>query len=401
MQPITDTKLDSKTPAIFQLAFRSFFLAGSLFCVIALLIWGTQFFYGNTIQPFGGSFWWHSHEMVFGFSFAIVAGFLLTAVQTWTGVPGVKGIKLAGLFFLWLIARILLLFPENVPLELVSLVDLSFIPVVAIALIYPIIIAKQWKNLIFIPIFLLLFFENFLMHQGVWLEQLSLTQEAIWAAVFTLILLISIMGGRVIPFFTANATATTKPVTLLWLDGLANAPLLLLILYFISGKPEPINNQILLGVSACGALFQLLRMLRWRFWLCFNNPLLWSLHASYLFIPIGLLLLALHYAGFAVTASQALHSFTVGTIGGLILAMIARVSLGHTGRKLETLSWMGFAFFLMATAGLIRSPLNIFQLLTHETSLLLSLSCFIVAYSIFLWQYFPILINKRLDGRPG
>ena len=401
MQQTIRIEEPNKIPAIFQLGFRVFFLSGTLFCVLALFLWGTQFFHGNTIAPFGGSYWWHSHEMVFGFSFAIIAGFLLTAVQTWTGVPSIKGIKLAALFAIWLTARLLLLFPGSIPVMFISLLDLSFIPLVAFALAYPIIKIRQWKNLIFMPIMLLLFISNLLMHRGVWLEQLNLTQNAVWAAILTVVMLISIMGGRVIPFFTANATATKKPEPFVWLDLLANIPILFLIIFYIAGKPNQISSENLFAITAFGALFQAIRMLRWKFWLCFKNPLLWSLHTSYIFIPLGLILLSLHYAGFAITVSQALHSFTVGGIGGLILAMIARVSLGHTGRKLETLSGMGFAFFLMLLAGLIRSPASALQLMSPLISLTVSFACFILAYCIFLWHYIPILFKKRIDGRPG
>ena len=401
MQPIMDNSKLDKIPAIFQLGFRIFFLSGALFTVIALFLWGSQIFHGTAFHPFGDSFWWHSHEMVFGFSSAIIAGFLLTAVQTWTGIPSVKGRNLSFLFIIWLIARLLLLFPGDIPQLVISTIDLSFIPLVAFALGYPIIRIKQWRNLVFIPILLLLFVENFIMHRGLWLEQASMTRDAAWAAVLTVIMLISIMGGRVIPFFTARATGTEQPTAITWLELVANIPLLLLIIYFIFAKPAVVPVTALIAISAVGALFQLLRMARWQFWLCFKDPLLWSLHASYLFIPLGLLLLALHYAGFNVTASQAIHSFTVGTIGGLILAMISRVSLGHTGRKLQTLPAMGIAFFLMILAGLIRSPLSAFQILSPVLSLSLSFTFFILAYAIFLWRYIPILSKKRIDGRPG
>ncbi|RKZ99574.1 MAG: hypothetical protein DRQ47_10810 [Gammaproteobacteria bacterium] len=152
---------------------------------------------------------------------------------------------------------------------------------------------------------------------------------------------------------------------------------------------------------AITALAQLVRMSRWQFWLCAKEPLLWSLHGTFFFIPLGLILLALHYAGFDVTASQAIHSFTVGSIGGLILAMISRVSLGHTGRKLQTMPGMGFAFMLMILAGLLRSPLAAFQIMSPYISLGLSFTFFILAYVIFLWRYIPILTKRRIDGRPG
>jgi len=401
MQPIVDNKEHDKIPAIFQLGFRIFFLSGSLFCVFALFLWGTIFFHGSSLQPFGTSFWWHSHEMIFGFSIAIITGFLLTAVQTWTGIPGVKGYSLAGLFSVWLLGRILLLFPVGIPEMIVSTVDLIFLPLVAIALGYPVLRVRQKRNMIFIPILLLLFAENFIMHRGIWLEQVTMTRDAAWAGVITVVLLISIMGGRVIPFFTARATGTEQPAAYTWLELLANIPLLLFILYFITGKPLAIPPIALIVTAITGALFQLFRLSRWQFWLCTKEPLLWSLHASYLFIPIGLILMALHHGDYNVTASQAIHSFTVGTIGGLILAMISRVSLGHTGRKLQTLSGMSFAFFLMIIAGLIRSPLSALDIVSPVVSLGLSFIFFILAYLIFLWRYIPILSKRRIDGRPG
>jgi len=401
MQPIMDnTKLD-KIPAVFQLGFRIFFLSGTLFSVIALFLWGTIFFHGMDIQPFGGSYWWHGHEMVFGFSSAIIAGFLLTAVQTWTGIPSVKGSKLSVLFLVWLTARLLLLFPGNISQWVISVIDLAFLPFVAIALGYPIIRIKQWRNIIFVPILLLLFIENLIMHRGVWLGQPDVSQNAVWAAVLTIVLLISIMGGRVIPFFTARATSTEQPSVIIWLELIANIPIFLLLIYFLSGKPDIISTGLIISLTIVASLFQLIRLARWQFWLCFKEPLLWSLHLTYLFIPVGLILLALHYSGLNVTASHALHSFTVGTIGGLILAMISRVSLGHTGRKLETLSGMGIAFSLMILAALVRSPLAAFEILSPVLSLGLGFVFFIIAYCIYLWHYIPILMKRRIDGRPG
>jgi len=406
MHQIMAQKETDKIPAIFQLGFRVFFLGGSLFCVIALFLWAGQLFQGVTINPLGGSFWWHSHEMIFGFSLAIITGFLLTAVQTWTGIPGIKGTKLALLFLVWLMARVLLLYPFLVPssdyaMVIISIIDLIFIPIFTLALAYPIIMKKQWRNLIFIPILLLLFAENLLMHWSLWFNLPIQHFNAAWSGVFTIVLLISVMGGRVIPFFTARTTGTQQPPAIFLLETLAIAPLSLVIAYFMFNKPAFVSKEMLIALFSLTALFQLLRMLRWQFWLCFKEPLLWSLHGSYFFIPIGLTLLALHHLGFNVTTSQALHSLTVGTIGGLILSMVSRVSLGHTGRKLETLTGMRIAFILMIIAGLIRSPLAAFDIMSPIMSLKVSFICFIVAYSIFLRRYIPILSTRRTDGKPG
>ncbi len=401
MQPINDTQKLNHFPVLFHLGFRIFFLSGALFSVIALTLWGTFFFHGIPLKPIGNSFWWHSHEMVFGFSGAVIAGFLLTAVQNWTGIPAISGKKLIALFLVWLSARLLILFPMTIPVWIISVIDLSFLPLVTFTLAIPIIKIKQWKNLIFIPILFILVIENTLSHLGLWLNSPLLSQNAIWSAVFTIILLISVMGGRVIPFFTARGTNSEQPLAIPKLELAANLPIVLFVLYFISAKPDAISVLHLSILSATTAILQLTRMLRWQFWLCTKEPLLWSLHLSYLFIPIGFILLTLHYSGFAVSASHALHSFTVGAIGGMILAMIARVSLGHTGRKLNTLGGMRIAFILMAVAALFRSLLSAFELVTPTIGLTVSFVCFITAYSIFLIRYIPILSNKRVDGRTG
>lgn len=156
MLNITDLKQEQKKPPIFRLAFRPFFLFGSLFSVVALMLWAV--FLNNPAlawQPYGGWLWWHGHEMLFGFSLAIIVGFLLTAIQNWSGIPGLSGWPLVGLFSFWLTGRLLMLFPV-VPGEIIAIVDTLFLPLAAYALGRPIVAAKLWRNLMFIPLLLLL-----------------------------------------------------------------------------------------------------------------------------------------------------------------------------------------------------------------------------------------------------
>ena len=400
MQQIHDP-MSKQPPSIFRLAFRPFFLFGSIYCVIALFLWASQFFHDIGFNPYGGGYWWHSHEMVFGFSTAIITGFLLTAVQNWTGIPGIKGNKLIFLVVLWLIPRILMFVPSMVPDYIIIVSDLLLLPAVALVLATPVVKIKQWRNILFVPILLVFTIQNGLFHWGIVSENLMLSRNAIWSSVFTIVLLISIIGSRVIPFFTARGTGTEPMSKILSLEIVANAVILVLVFYYMFGKPAVISTLLIQTVLFIGVLAQLIRWFHWRIWVCGKVPLLWSLHLSYLFIPIGLTLLLLNSLGISVSESQALHSFTVGSIGGMVLAMIARVSLGHTGRMLETLPMMKWAFGLMIVAGLIRSPLLTLNFLSITWSLTISFALFIIAYLIFISKYFGILTSPRVDGRPG
>jgi len=155
-------------------------------------------------MPHGGPLWWHSHEMLFGFGAAIAAGFLLTAVASWTGVSGIRGKPLAVLVFSWFLARLLLAFDFGLADWIIAMVDVSFLLFVSIAMAYPIIKVKQWRNLMFIPILLALTGFNAISHWAVLNNQYSLTFQYLHATIMLFTLLIAVLGGRVIPAFTAN-----------------------------------------------------------------------------------------------------------------------------------------------------------------------------------------------------
>ena len=146
MMQITDLEQERKTAPLWQLGFRAFFLGGAVFSVITLSLWLLLYRGVINIQPLGGGYWWHIHEVIFGFGWAIIAGFLLTAVQTWTGQSGLQGKKLSALFSLWLLARIALIFPDLLGATLTTLIDLAFLPAVALVLAKPILAVKQYRN---------------------------------------------------------------------------------------------------------------------------------------------------------------------------------------------------------------------------------------------------------------
>ncbi|OAN11737.1 nnrS family protein [Photobacterium jeanii] len=398
---ILDNEKEQRITPLFRLAFRPFFLGASIFSVIAMIIWA-MFWSGqltNVQLMYGNPVWWHAHEMLIGFTGAIIIGFLLTAVQNWTGNPGVRGPKLMVLFALWLVARIGLLFAN--PHWVWMVIDLSWIPLAAFFLAQPIIVRRQWNNLFFSPLLILLTVINALMH----LNALSITQFDLHKLTLALVTVISVIvlvvGGRVIPFFTWRGTNTaqiTRPEPIEWL---ALVPSWLLMLNVLLPIPEAINQITLPALFIITGVTNLIRFARWRSFSTAKVPLLWSLHFAYGCMVIGMLMLGAHFAGMAISYSVGLHFITVGGMGSMILAMMARVSLGHTGRNLQVGRIMVFAFLVMIASVLVRTLMV--QLLPALTlnGYVYSALLWALAFGVFAIVYFPILSKPRVDGRPG
>jgi uncharacterized protein involved in response to NO len=400
----TDLKQENATIPLLRLSFRSFFLFGSLFALFAMFMWLLVISGVAEVSPLNGVHWWHSHEMLFGFVPAIIAGFLLTAVQTWTSVPSIKGNKLLCLLLVWFAARFLIFVDLGVPLWLVMSIDLSFLPLTGYFLAQPLLKIKQYRNMIFLPVLTLMALANFFTYLPLLGITPALTSQefagqGLHAMIILTALLVALLGGRVIPMFTANGTNTPKVLPILGLEASALLSLFIIFLFFITGLTQ---FSFTLGIICfCSALLNGWRILRWRFWVTFKTPLVWVLHFTMMFVPIGLMMLAVHFIFNTVTLSTALHSITVGVIGGMILAMMSRVSLGHTGRKLIATPIMIAAFIAIILAAIVRS-LGIAMLPEFTTQFwLLSGMFWCVAYGGFVWVFLPILSAPRVDGRPG
>ncbi len=382
---------------LFRLGFRPFFLFGSLFSLIAMLIWILTLSGKLSISPVNGIVWWHSHEMLYGFVTAIIAGFLLTAVQNWTGIAGIKGKRLFFLFITWLIARILILNNFGIPLIVVMCVDLAFLPMVAYFLGKPVIKIKQFRNLIFVPILLLMTLTNAFTYLPAFDYPVEYSQKAMHTMVMLITFIVALIGGRVIPMFTANGTQTKKVTPRRFIEIPALAFLLFIAISLILD-----SHQSFLGaLCAVACLLHIYRSVYWRPWVTFNVPLVWCLHLSMFFIPLGLGLLAIHFLFQSVSLSVGIHSLTVGVIGGMIIAMITRVSLGHTGRPLKPSPIMIIAFVAIALAALVRGVLVSLLPELIQTWWLVSGILWCIAFSCFVLVYTPILFKPRLDGKPG
>lgn len=401
MLQITDLQVEQKMWPLLRQAFRPMFLLGASFSAIAMLLWILALAGTISLPVYGNVLVWHAHEMIFGFVAAIVVGFLLTAVQNWTGMRATHGRALGILTTVWLLGRLAFLFGANLPAWLVAGIDLLFLPLSAILLAVPLIKVKQQRNLFFVPVLFLLTFCNALMHYGLVSERFDIQQLGSQNAVWLVALLMAIVGGRVIPMFTANGTMTTKAEPIVWLDRIGLGSLWLVFILNITLFSAQLPDVVMAAIYAISAVALGVRCLRWRIWITLRVPLLWSLHIAYWFIPLGLALFALRELGFNISNSIALHAITAGAMGNMILAMIARVSLGHSGRPLQPKAIMSLAFLLVAVAALSRVLLT---WLVPEFSMswfMFSAAAWILAYLIYVVVYLPILITPRPDGRPG
>ncbi|TFH87700.1 NnrS family protein [Billgrantia azerbaijanica] len=384
-----------------RLAFRPFFLLAALFSVLAMVVW-FAFWHGDILlRPHGGLVWWHQHEMLFGFAMAVVAGFLLTAVQNWTGLPSLKGGPLLALVGTWLAARLLMAFPLGLPAWLLALVDLLFLPVVGVVMARLVIAARRWRNLIFLPALALLTLANLAMHLGVMNGDAELIRQAAYLAVLLVTLLMTVVGGRVIAMFTANRLGRPRKAPIPALEYASLGSVLAVVLaQLLALLGVALPGPLLAGLLGLAAMANAVRLARWDGLASWREPLLWGLHASYAFIPVGLAMWALAALG-GLRTELAVHALTIGGMGTMMLAMMARVALGHTGRQIRTLPGIGVALGLMVAAAIVRSPvLALFPQITHWTYNL-SILFWCLAYLVFLFHYSAPLLSPRLDGKDG
>lgn len=399
---IHTSKTKAASPAfpipMFRLAFRPFFWFSALFGVISIALWALSFTGDIHFAPYGGSYFWHIHEMLFGFTSAVVVGFLLTAVQNWTGVSSIKGTSLLLLFLLWFSARVLLILPGALNVWLISTIDLLFLPVSALAMAKPIVKVRQWRNLFFVPILLVMTLLNSLMHLAL-AGYLAISFPALsYPMVLLISLVMSIMAGRVFPMFTANGTRTERVASIPIIEKLAIGSILMSVIVTIEWLNAP---AIFVGVIYLfTGMVNFVRALRWRIWVTFSTPLVWSLHLSYWMLCLGYVLLGLSEFQIIGNASTALHALTVGGIGFMVLSMISRVSLGHTGRPIMVGKTMTIALVMIGISALCRVLLP--YLLGHYSlAIQISAAFWVVAYGIFVVRYAPVLFRSRADGRDG
>lgn len=397
---ILDAQKENKIVPLFRLGFRVFFLGGALFSCLAMLVWLLSLRGMALLPGVSNPIWWHAHEMIFGFGLAIIAGFVLTAMQNWTGIPGVRGWPLALVSGLWLLPRLLMPLRGELN-DLVIVLDLLWLPLVAGFLARPVIQVKQWRNLFFAPLLMFMMLLNALSYYAAFSHNWLLAERVFTTAVLAIAALITVMGGRVIPFFTARATGTDKPDAIPALEKLALGSIWLATLGWLMLPRTSLFNGLLALVLVIAAVTHFVRLSRWNNKLTKDIPLLWVLHIGYLFVPLGLLAMAAAILNWGITVSLASHWLTAGAMGTVILGMIARVSLGHSGRPLELKRTMVVAFMLVIIAGLVRALLPMLAPGLTRMAYDVSALAWVMAFGLFCRIYWPILTQPRADGRPG
>lgn len=385
-QPVTG-------PNPFALGFRPMFLLAGLAGLLLMAIWLLQLAGIIPATVHYPGHYWHSHEMLFGYTAAVIIGFLLTASKNWTGIQTLHGRWLAGLGLLWLVGRILPFLPVSG--WLVAIVDLAFLLLAGIAVGYPVVKTRQYRNLVFTPIVLGLWIANLCM-QLQFLGIATTAELGSRLATGLVTLLMVIMGTRVIPFFIERGTGG-KNRQMKALDIIGNLSVAVWLIAWVAYGDDPLSGS-LAGISA------LLLMIRWAGWHIpdlWRAPLLWILYLGFLFIPLGFTLRLLASLGW-YTPGLATHAFTAGAIGCLTLGMMARVALGHTGRPLQHNGLILGSFLLIVPSAVIRLLAGTQQFAEHySTMLYLSGGFWIAAFLLFVINYFPVLVMARVDGRPG
>ena len=384
--------------ALWHLGFRPFFLAAAVWALVAMLLWMGLYRFGWSLPLAGWSpMLWHGHEMVFGYALAVIAGFLLTAVKNWTGVQTLHGVALALLLAAWLAARVAPLLP-GLPLLAVALPDLLFGGALVAALAWPVVKARQWKQLIILSIVATLVVLDALFYARAAGLLAGDAQWPLLAAVWLIVLLITIMASRVVPMFMQNGIGGGVQVTRYrWVERSA-VPLVFAVLLMQLFAPGHVLLPWLAGVAV---LVHTLRLYGWYLHGMWSRPLVWVLYVGYGWLVIGLGLLAVS-GWFGAAAMVALHALVVGVLGTITVGMMSRVSIGHTGRMvLSPPRGLAVVFVLLTLAAMARVLLPLLALSHYADWVLVAQWLWIAAFALFLYYFVPMLLRPRVDGRYG
>ena len=390
-------------PSFLTFGFRPFFLVGGLYAVIAMLAWVTWLMLHSAnaviVQPTIAipAHLWHGHEMLFGFAGAVITGFMLTAVPGWTGARRVAGVQLVIMMIVWIAGRVVMWFSAFLPAFLVAAIDMAHLPLLAAILARGLILRPAPRNLIFLAILIFLTVANGAFH-GEWT---GLSEDsASWGlaiALLTTTLMVVILGGRVVPSFTRNVMIRTGqnrnlPHSIALLDKASIAGMVAVVGCYLFAAPDAVTGVL----AAFAAVTNIARLGLWRWRSVLGEPILWSLHLAYLWIPVGLATLSTSLLAGWPSQSAALHLLAIGAIGGMTLAMMTRAPLGHTGRPLIVTRPIAVAYLLIAIAALMRGfGLDVFPA-DYFLVIFIAGALWTAGFLIFVVTYTPILLGPSL-----
>ena len=385
---------------LFAYGFRSHFLLAGLAALLLVPLWALSVVIGISV----GSGWpptlWHAHEMLFGFITSAVAGFLLTAVPSWTGQKGFAGRPLIVLAVLWLVARVMIASSLLWPAMLISSIDLAFLPALAVLIAQPL-LREQNRNTPLLIVLGLLWISNLVFHVGIIRHNDPLALHGIIFGIDIALILVTVIGGRIVPAFTVSAlrqqgiqgVVQSRPILTVF-------TVIAMVMVAISDVFWP-NSKVaglIAGVAAC---LQGLRLLQWQAWRTLRQPIVWILHLAYAWLPVGLALkTAALLGGYAIGAFW-LHALTIGVLTTMIMAVMTRAALGHTGRPLVVDPLITLAYLLLTAAAIVR----VFGLaefrLSYPVVIAWSALFWTTAFALYVVVYAPILWSARADGKAG
>ncbi len=385
---------------LWRLGFRPFYLGAALFASTAILLWLTLLF--GTLTVPGKPLYpvvWHAHEMVFGFALAVIAGFLLTASNNWTGILPAAGLPLATLFLIWFTARIVMaLSLLHDQIVLAASLDITFNALLAILLFRVLWMSKLWKNFSLLGIVILLGALNAWFYTTLLSDTPTNPLYPIELALLVIMMLLVIMGGRVIPNFTQNAirrislwkpsffTVATPIATLLGITGWLTAP-----------------PRLAIAICLIAAAINTARWIGWKPWKSFRHPMLCVLQLGYAWIPFTLICMGLESLGLA-PRSLPMHALAIGAMCLIIAGMITRTAMGHTGRPIIA-SRIDTSFFLLIGISAITRVLASLPVIQDNDwvnpLLIIAGTTWALGFLMYVIRYAPWLWRPRVDGRPG
>ena len=378
--------------ALWNLGFRPFYLLATVFGAISVLLWAAQFSGLLPATYLQGSLW-HAHEMLFGFTTAVIAGFLLTAVRAWTNQPTPSGTPLMALAALWVCGRVLVLTPFALT---AAIVNAAFPVAVAVAIGIPMWRSRNLRNYFLAGLLLVIAVLILVVHLALKGDTAIPPRLGLQLALDVVLFIMAVMSGRVIPMFTNNGIPGTNATRNPLVEKLALGAVILLFAADLLQLP----TTVIAMIALMGAFLHGLRLALWKPWRTLATPLVWILHAAYAWIAVHLLLRGLSALDL-LAATVATHALTVGAIGGLTLGMMTRTARGHTGRPLLANGVELTIFLLIQGAAVVRVFGGIVSPGLTMASVQLSALLWALAMGLYAICYWPVLTRPRLDGKPG
>lgn len=385
---------------LFAYGFRPFFLAAGWFSAIIMAAW--LWVFSASAQPLPGlpAALWHGHEMLFGFISAAIAGFMLTAVPSWTGRSGFAGLPLAILASAWLLGRVAFALAGQLPVPLVAALELVFLPALT-ALLAPALLRVKNRNTPLLAVLASLWACDATFVYAWAQGDPALARACLLTSLNIVLLLITLIGGRIVPAFTGNALRRAgvnvaiprlAPLEMMTIGGMV--AIIIVDLAWSASRAAAV-------VALVAGVLHLVRLARWHGWRTWREPIVWVLHVAYLWLPLGLLLKGLHLWLPDGWTTFWLHALGAGAAGTMILAVMSRASLGHTGRPLVASRWTVVAYLLLTVGVAARVfgpalfPGGYLEIIALAAGL------WMAGFVLFALNYTPVLLSPRVDGKPG